>query len=573
MAETLRVVSARIDDIPVLLAHLDRMGLQSLLDEHFPTHGNWVGLSLGGVGVVWLTHILSEGDHRLNHVLPWATQRLHTLQACTGQPVHPLDVSDDRLATVLAALSVDTRWHTFEGALNQHTLRVDALQPACVRLDSTSASGYWSVTEDGLFQLGPSQDHRPDLPQVKIMVSALDPLGMPVATDVVAGQRADDPLYLPAIPRVREGLRRCGLLYVGDGKMAALETRAFIQDGGDYYLCPLSESQLPPAALADDLTPVWTGEQPLSLLPRTPPDGSPELIAEGFERMESMTAELAGHRYHWQERRLVIRSVQLAQAGERGRHGRLAKAQAAITALNTHGRGRRRWADPRALREAVDTILARYRVQGLLHIRYTDRYWERPRRRHGGRVPTVGLEWEGQVTVSLDQEAVAAAVRHSGWRVYVTTQPCAQRSLQQAVLAYRNESLVERAMGRLKGRPLSLTPMYLERDDHATGLIRLLSIGLRVLTLLEFEVRPRLARAKTALEGLYVGNPKRPTAHPTAERLLQAFQGLTLTIIREGRRQRRHLTPLSRVQKRILILLDFPVTVYTKLGLDAHKPP
>jgi transposase len=178
-----------------------------------------------------------------------------------------------------------------------------------------------------------------------------------------------------------------------------------------------------------------------------------------------------------------------------------------------------------------------------------------------------------QATVSLDQEAVAAAVRHLGWRVYVTTPPCALLSLQQAVLAYRNEYLVERAMGRLKGRPLSLTPMYLERDDHATGLIRLLSTGLRVLTLLEFEVRQRLARAKTALEGLSVGHPKRPTAHSTAECLLEVFQGLTLTIIREGRRQRRHLTPLSRVQKRILILLDFPVTVYTKLGLDAHKPP
>jgi transposase len=50
------------------------------------------------------------------------------------------------------------------------------------------------VTEDGLFQLGHSQDHRPDLPQVKMMGSALEPLGMPVATDVVPGQRADDPL-------------------------------------------------------------------------------------------------------------------------------------------------------------------------------------------------------------------------------------------------------------------------------------------------------------------------------------------------------------------------------------------
>jgi transposase len=573
MAETLTIVSERVDDMPVLLAHLDRMGVQALLDEHFPTHGNWVGLSLGWVSVLWLTHILSEGDHRLNHVAPWAQQRLQTLRTCTGQPVHPLDVNDDRLAIVLEALSDDMRWSACEGALNQHALRVYDLQPACVRLDSTSASGYWSVTEDGLFQFGHSKDHRPDLPQVKIMVSALDPLGLPVATDVVPGQRADDPLYIPAITRVREGLGRQGLLYVGDCKMAALATRAFLHAGGDTYLCPLSEPHLPPAVLADYLAPVWAEEQGLTVIHRAPPGGPSQLIAEGFERWEPVTAEVAGQPYHWQERRLVIQSCQLAQAGERGLRARLAKAQAEITALQTRGRGRRRCADPSAVREAVDAILARYRVQGLLHVRYKEQLWAQPVRRHGGRDASVRLEWDIQVTVSLDQEAVAAAVRQLGWRVYVTTQPPEQLSLQEAVLAYRNEYLVERAMGRLKGRPLSLTPMYLERDDHATGLIRLLSIGLRVLTLLEFGVRRRLATAKTMLTGLYVGNPKRATAHPTAERLLEAFQGLTLTIIREGRRRRRHLTPLSRVQQRILALLDFPVAIYTRLCPDSQKPP
>jgi transposase len=252
---------------------------------------------------------------------------------------------------------------------------------------------------------------------------------------------------------------------------------------------------------------------------------------------------------------------------------RLAHAQAAVTALNARRRGQRRCPDPPALREAVDAMLARDRVQGLWPVRYTDRFWERPRRRAGARDATVRLEWQGQVTVSVDQEAVAAAVRRLGGRVYVTTQPPEQRSLPEAVLAYRNESLVERAIGRLQGRPLSLTPMYLERDDHATGLIRLLSLGLRVLTRLEFGVRRRLARAKTTRQGLDVGNPKRATAHPTAERLLAAFQGLTLTIIREGRRRRRHRTPLSRVQQRMLALLDFPLAISARLWVDSLKPP
>src|SRR5215472_190652 len=229
MNETLTVLSERVDDIPLLLAQMARMWVPPLLATHFPTHGTWQELSLGWVPVLWLPHILSQADHRLNHVEPWAEKRFHTLRRCTGHRVHPLDVSDDRLAGVLEALSDDARWAAFEGALNQQLLRVYDLQPERVRLDSTTASGYWSVTEDGLFQFGHSKDHRPDLPQVKVMLSALDPLGLPVATDVVPGQRADDPLYVPAITRVRASMGRRGLLYVEDCKTGALETRGFIQ--------------------------------------------------------------------------------------------------------------------------------------------------------------------------------------------------------------------------------------------------------------------------------------------------------------------------------------------------------
>jgi transposase len=115
--------------------------------------------------------------------------------------------------------------------------------------------------------------------------------------------------------------------------------------------------------------------------------------------------------------------------------------------------------------------------------------------------------------------------------------------------------------------------MYLERDDHATGLIRLVSIGLRVLTLLEFLVRRRLAQQQDALTGLYAENPNRTTARPTAERILAAFEDLTLTLIHEPHRSLRHLTPLSDLQQRILSLLDFPPNIYTQLCVDSLKPP
>ena len=70
------------------------------------------------------------------------------------------------------------------------------------------------------------------------------------------------------------------------------------------------------------------------------------------------------------------------------------------------------------------------------------------------------------------------------------------------MLAYRSQYLVESARGRLKGHPLSWTPLYLQRDDHVTGLIRLLSVGLRELALVEFVVRQRLAAQRAALAGV-----------------------------------------------------------------------
>ena len=71
------IITERVDDIPLLLGHMQRMGLPTLLDTHFPTHGNWTGLSLGWVSTIWLSSILSRGDHRMVHVAPWVAKRSH----------------------------------------------------------------------------------------------------------------------------------------------------------------------------------------------------------------------------------------------------------------------------------------------------------------------------------------------------------------------------------------------------------------------------------------------------------------------------------------------------------------
>ncbi|WP_292748323.1 hypothetical protein [Nostoc sp. NMS4] len=103
-------------------------------------------------------------------------------------------------------------------------------------------------------------------------------------------------------------------------------------------------------------------------------------------------------------------------------------------------------------------------------------------------------------------------------------------------------------------------------------MIRLLSIGLRVLTLLEFQVRRHLEKNQEKIAGLYVGNPQRETARPTAELLLAAFKEITLLLIEVKNGVYAHLTALSPLQQRILVLLGFPTTIYTQLGGQSFTP-
>ena len=148
----------------------------------------------------------------------------------------------------------------------------------------------------------------------------------------------------------------------------------------------------------------------------------------------------------------------------------------------------------------------------------------------------------------------------------MTNAPEPRLSLEKAVRAYRHEYHIEHAFGRLKGAPLSIAPLFVQRDDQVVGLTRLLSVAVRILTLMEFVVRRSLKQQEATLVGLYKDQPRKATATPTAERLLQAFVPITLTQVQLSEQVVRHVTPLTAVQQHILALLDLPSDLYTSLA-------
>ena len=573
MTTELTITTERIDDFPLLLATMQRLELPAILDRHLPRHGLQQGLSWGWLATIWLAHILSQGDHRKLPVQAWVRQAGETIRRITGLAhLTELDFTDDRLSLVLSRLSLPLAWAAIETELGRNILRVYALTPECVRLDPTTVSGYHAGGEDSLCQFGHSKDD-PTLRQVKVMVAAFDPLGLPLVTEVVAGNAADDPLYVPAVDRVLQIIDGLGLLFVGDCKMSALATRAHIAHLQQYYLCPLALTGDTGQDLPQWIAAAGTAEHPLEAVYTEDDQGERRLLAEGYAFERAVTAAVADGAHTWTERVLVVRSEHYRQVQQAGLEKRLQRATTRLLALTpAPGRGKRQIQAEGALVTAAEAILQAEAVAGLLA--YTFERQEQRQTKYLGhgrggpnRPQRAEVTVRYQITaVSRQADAIAAQAETLGWRAYVTNAPAARLSLADGVLIYRDEWIIERNFHRLKGAPLSLNPLFVKRDDQIVGLTNLLSIAVRLLTLLEFVVRRQLQQNQELLAGLIENNPKKGIDNPTTERLLKAFDDITLTIVRLPGQLIRHVTPLSALQTRILELLGLSPGVYTGLA-------
>ena len=561
-----------VADLPVLWATIRRLDLSAALDRHFPTPRHWKGpLTPGEVLAVWLLFIVSRGDHCLNHVESWVADHRGTLAALLGKPVRPTDLHDDRLADWLTRLGTGHAFGALECDLSRHTVRVYHLPTDLVRIDTTTANSYADVLSDrGLLQFGHSKDD-PDRPQFKVAAAVLDPLGLPLATAVVPGNAADDPLYIPAIRAVQQALGTGGRTYVGDCKMAALATRAFVAAGGDVYLCPLSESQLGRADRRELLRPVWDGTRALQSVRRAGPEGQPdEVVAEGFSVDVAVAGRVGEEEVRRTERRWLVRSVAYAQAQEAALDRRLATATAAVLDLPTRKPGRKPLVHAELVR-AAQAIATHEGVDGLLRCTAQAVMTKRTTRAYRGRPERVETDVSFVVEVQRDDAAIGAKKRGMGWQVYATNG--VGLSLPQVVWAYRGQYRIENDWSRLKGRPLGLTPVYLQDEGRIQGLVYVLSLALRVLTLVEWVVRARLRQEGATVEGIYAGQPGRKTARPSAELLLEAMGTIRVSVVEVGGQTYALLSPLTEVQKRLLHLWELPPDLYEQVTREFPRPP
>ncbi len=241
-----------------------------------------------------------------------------------------------------------------------------------------------------------------------------------------------------------------------------------------HYLTPLSRVGKVPELINQWVNQVRSGVMPGQEIVRVDSQGQSRQIATAYELSRPQQITLGQEELTWTERVLLVHSEVAQQQQQRGLEQRLKTATEKIQALTPPpGRGKRIVRDELTLRQKVQAILKAHRVEGLLHFDYE---YQPPNPPRQGRY---------QITaVTPHEPSIEQAQLLFGWRAYVTNAPGSQLSLDrgtpvtagtvvsrrcngdQAVLTYRDEWLVERNFGRLKGVPLSITPFFVQRDDQ-----------------------------------------------------------------------------------------------------------
>jgi hypothetical protein len=339
--------------------------------------------------------------------------------------------------------------------------------------------------------------------------------------------------------------------------MGALATRGHMVAGRSCYLC----AYRPPSASEELAT--WR-EQALAraaiwqclekVAPKTGEVLS-EVMIDEWEREQSWTHPVTQRRHTWSERVLVVRSSAY-QAGLRRRRERaLARlSDDLVTLWHPAGRGRKRYRSREALERTVAERVARAGLMGVVQTAVAEET-----------LPDGTTRWiVSAVWVQL--AAWQALVARLGWQVYVTNTTTAHYSAPALVAAYHQQVLQERGFSRLKTRNLCIRPVYLRDETRMAGLLWLLCLALRVLTLTEHRLRMALAERGGALAGLNPASRMQSTSRPTAEQVLAAFANITLTTIRAEGGWYHHVTPLNATQRHILALLALPDDLYEQLA-------
>lgn len=574
------LISIAVDELPLLHQIISDLGIQESIDSVIPQHGNWSGLSVGHITCLWLTYILSQHDHRLHTVEDWSEGRLDLLRVLVGDSgVSSYDFTDDKLGLVLDKIGDDGVWSQIEGQINEKSLSIYRLGSIAdiptFRLDAAPMQSHGKIEAGGLLQRGYHKQHA-NIGQLKVKLCTLDNdlnhFAYPITHLTVSGNTSDDELYIPIIEQSKRVLRDIsgyerGNLYVGDSKFGSIGNRAYVVEGEDYYLMPLSLVQLSQS----DRHQLIQQSNKLDYLKvlREEEKGKVKVkveIATGFEIEQLLSHQLEGKEVSWTERRLFVNGTAYAKSQQHAFDNRVSKVIEQLADLPIRRQGKKNLNAQEEYQAAIDKLLTDNSLEDFLTVILEKNETPKNCRAYGGKPKRIEIITTFSIEITKNQAAIEDHKSLLGWQVYGTNAPQEALPFEKCVLKYRHQSNIEGRFDDLRNKVAHLVPIFLQKDERILGLVNLLLLALKVCAVLEYKIAQALNKKDEELDRVYPGNPKRGTKTPSANRIFNAFSGIAIALVFNNYKlEYAMMTKLEPVQNKILKLLDMDTGIYNQL--------
>jgi len=521
----MQVKTEPLGDLPVISRLIESTGLVERVEEYFPRHHLWRGPGVGQTLLGLLLYIISESDHRMYQVESWASGREDVLRWCLGnEEFTSAHLGDDRLGNLLDLLSKESAWSAFQKAHNESLIRIYELGQSggddahrTVRIDTTTVQSDRPL--GGLFGLGYNA-HGSDMPQLKVVLLAMDKANFPLAMRTVGGDEGDDKLYTPVLEQAwQEGLARSGVLVVGDSKLCNQKNMAFIAASKNYYLGPLSQRQHSTQALLQDCR--WIDQQadrPQAVMRLAAGAKEAQCVAWVKELPAVTMSHPNDENQQWTHRLFAVCSVSKREKQLKQLQYRIDSTRTEVSERLKPMRGRKTLNQLEQAHAAVQTIMKKHHTESLFSVSIH---------------PPVDKTSACEVQLDINEAALADERILAGWRVMATNAPEDRLSAYDAVLCYWEEYRIEQQFHLILNKCTALMPIYLKKQNRILALTHLVMLALQYSNLWQYTLRQQLAQKKEPfLTHVVPGNPGMKVYNPTTKMVLSTFNNIQFIHIR-----------------------------------------
>jgi transposase len=481
----------QLGGLALVLTYVERIGLAAVVNRYCPRSGS---ISEGTVMTVLVINRLLA-PCPLHQVGQWVEHTgLHLLLGIRD----PTLLNYHRLADTLQA--VFHHWQPIAAEVTLKAVEQFGLSVETIHYDLTSVCFCGAYTGSSWVEFGYSRDHRPDLKQVNIGLSATadGEVVLPGGSGIHPGNTNDATTTVPNYEKLQALFERSDILVTGDRIMQSAGNMLAIARAHGRFLGPVDwtpslrnlvtrcqegEFQELPHTSAQRGYAVKAVRRRVWFKSKEPLSKTSRQRLKQWRRKHHLRGPTPKHRkVHFWMRATIILDTARQTADARRRERRLQTYEAKLAFTQERLGTGRFYGDPEWVAHHLADLACHYKdVRDLIRVTFS--------------------QSDGQMMLVYHRlpQRIAKAARLDGKWILVTNQPLEHGQSPVAymdwmVAVYHNHRHIERRMRNLKS-DLPIRPLYVRRDDEIVALCFASLLALTIYTLIERDVQadPTLA--------------------------------------------------------------------------------